>query len=206
MLDVDAPSSRLAIAELEKPTVRERLHKIALWSTSSNAAAEDLVADALVRVLDPDDVPWIADKRTFLSHMTYVMRQTWDEAMRRCAAQREILDGGLAQDKTTASTEPPADDELHRRRSLAVWQSLLEEVVTTIEADHPLARPICELAAQGTDEAADQARALACPVEKIYSAIATLKWHARRAYDEWNRSEQRRMTSARASRKKEVAL
>ncbi len=51
VLDVGAPSSQRAILELEKPRARHRLHWIALAQTTSDAAAEDLVEDALVRVL-----------------------------------------------------------------------------------------------------------------------------------------------------------
>jgi DNA-directed RNA polymerase specialized sigma24 family protein len=58
MLHVRAPSSQRPILELEKPKVRNVLHRIALTRTRSHAAAEDLVADALVRALDPEDAPW----------------------------------------------------------------------------------------------------------------------------------------------------
>jgi DNA-directed RNA polymerase specialized sigma24 family protein len=53
----DAPSSRLVSAELLKGDVRKRLHAIASWHTRSDADAKDLVAGALVRVLEPEDRP-----------------------------------------------------------------------------------------------------------------------------------------------------
>src|ERR1019366_25400 len=64
----DAPSSRLVSAELWKGDVRKRLHAIALWHTGSDADTKDLVADALVRVLEPEDRPWDPNERLFLVH------------------------------------------------------------------------------------------------------------------------------------------
>jgi hypothetical protein len=58
MYDRDAPYSKRALAELEKPRVRGSLVQIAQWSTQSEADAEDLVSDALILVLDPEESPW----------------------------------------------------------------------------------------------------------------------------------------------------
>src|SRR5580658_104562 len=48
VLDADAPSSLRVLAALEEPGMQGRLRRIALWSTRSEAAAEDLVTDAIV--------------------------------------------------------------------------------------------------------------------------------------------------------------
>jgi hypothetical protein len=64
----DAPSSRLVSAELWKGDVRKRSHAIALWHTGSDADTKDLVAEALVRVLEPEDRPWDPNERLFLVH------------------------------------------------------------------------------------------------------------------------------------------
>jgi DNA-directed RNA polymerase specialized sigma24 family protein len=206
VVDANAPSSLRALAELEKPTMRQRLHRIALWSTGADAAAEDLVADALIRVLDPDDVPWIPEKSTFLTHMSFVMRQVWDRVMRKAGAQREVLDAGLTHDEAPPSEAPSVDDELDHHRANAIRRSLLDDVVAAIEGETPLVRRICELGAQGIEEPAEQARMLDCPVQAIYDALAVLKRHARAALDEWGRAERRRMMSARAvAAKKEAA-
>jgi DNA-directed RNA polymerase specialized sigma24 family protein len=205
VLDVDAPSSQRAIAELEKPTMRQRLHRIALWTTGSDAAAEDLVEDALVRVLDPDDAPWLPEKTTFLRHLNFVMTRVWSREMRKASAHREILDGGLAHDETHPSHAPPVDDELDGLRAIAVRQSLLDEVVAAIESKTPLARPICELGAQGIEEPAEQARMLDCSVQAIYDTLKILKRHAKSALDEWDRTERRRMMAAQATAPKKEA-
>ncbi len=193
MFDADAPSSRLVIAQLEKPNVRERLRAIALWSTESEAAAEDLLQDALVRALDPDDAPWIPAKGTFLTHMSFLMRQTWYRTMRRAAAQSEVLDNNVARDKTTPSPEPAADEELARGRSVALWRSLLEQVLARVADKHPITRRICELAMEGKDEPDDQAQVIGCTVEEVYAGLKLLKRYARRALEDWNAAEERRM-------------
>jgi hypothetical protein len=198
VLDVHAPSSRLVVEAFGKPGVRDRLLLIAGWSTASAANAEDLVSEALARALDPDDAPWVPGKYTFLTHMTFVIRQTWAQSLRKASAQRELLDGGIAQDETTASPEPRADDELDRRRELARRKALLDEVVIALETEYPLVRAISELGARGIEEPAAQAKELARSVDEVYRAHETLNRHARRALADWDRSEERRMASVRA--------
>jgi len=172
VLDLGAPSSQRAIFELEKPKVRERLHRIALTRTTSHAAADDLVEDALVRVLDPDDSPWDSGQYPFVRHMRFVMRQTWDRQMRRASVQREVLDEGVKGEEGT---------------------------LAALEHEHPLVRPICELGAQGIASPSQQAQALGCPVQAVYDAFATLERHARKALTDWERDERRRMMMAQAS-------
>jgi DNA-directed RNA polymerase specialized sigma24 family protein len=193
VFDVNAPSSRLALDQFGKPIVKGRLLAIAEWSTGSKADAEDLVEDALLRVLDPKDVPWVPERGSFLRHMTYVMRQVWDRQLRKAASRSEVLDPGLARDENTPSLEPSPDDELHSRRSVALWRSLLQQVLAEIGEKHPLTRRICDLAAQGFDEPADQARIIGCDVDKINRARETLQYHARRLLEARDLAEQRRM-------------
>jgi DNA-directed RNA polymerase specialized sigma24 family protein len=196
MYDPDAPSSKRTLVELEKPRVRPSLVQIALWSTRSEADAEDLVSDALILVLDPEESPWVPP-RTFLTHMTFVMRHLWDQRMRGARTWREVVDEYVTADKNTLSREPPADDELHRRRSLAVLRQLAAKVVAEIGAKHPIAKRCFELASQGIDEPEEQATLIGCPVEEIYDAIRKLRYHAQRIRSEWEAAEDLRMQHAR---------
>jgi DNA-directed RNA polymerase specialized sigma24 family protein len=196
MYDPDAPSSKRALVELEKPRVRPSLVQIAQWSTRSEADADDLVSDALILVLDPEESPWVPP-RTFLTHMTYVMRHLWDQRMRGARMWREVVDEYITADNNTLSREPPADDELHRRRSLAVLRQLAAQVVAEIGAKHPIAKRYFELASQGIDEPEEQATRIGRPVEEIYDAIRTLRYHAQRIRSEWEASENLRMQHVR---------
>ncbi len=206
VLDPHAPSSLLALAEWKDKLVRSRLARIAEWSTKSESEAEDLVMNALVRVLDPDDAPWVPPRPTFLAHMAFVMRQVWDQQMRKASAQREILDAGVAADERTASPTPRADDELERLREIGLWQRLLEEVLAKIGDKYPLTRQICDLAARGIEDPAEQAQSIGCDVEKIYRALETLQYHGQITLEEWNLAEQHRMRERReAATKKDEA-
>jgi DNA-directed RNA polymerase specialized sigma24 family protein len=207
VLDVDAPSSLPVIDLLARPLVMQRLRVIARWSTGTDPEADDLVQEALVRVLDPDDVPWVPERGTFFTHMSFVMRQVWDRWMRRARAQREVLDSGLARDETVPSAESSADEALHDRRRVALWSSLAREVLAAIGERHPRVRQVYELAAGGIEDPAEQAEALHCHVEEIYLARKTLARHARAALEAWEQSEQRRMADAReaATKKREQA-
>jgi DNA-directed RNA polymerase specialized sigma24 family protein len=205
MYDPDAPSSKRTLVELEKPRVRPSLVQIALWSTRSEADAEDLVSDALILVLDPEESPWVPP-RTFLTHMTFVMRHLWDQRMRGARTWREVVDELLTSDNNTLSREPPADDELHRRRSLAVLRQLAAQLVAEIGPKHPIAKRYFELASQGIDQPEELATLIGSSVEEIHDASRTLRYHAQRIRNEWEAAENIRMKHVRertADRKRE---
>ncbi len=201
MFDDKAPSSLLVLEQLKRPRMMELLVGIARQLTGSVADAEDLVPNALLRVLDPDDAPWDPE-HPFLSHMRYVIRQVWKQQMRKVRVQREILDSGLAANDKTASPHPRQDDELEHRRDIRLWRPLLNEVLAKIGAKHPLVVEICEAAAQGIDEPEDQAKKIGCDVEDIYRARETLKHHGMVAHAEWENAERRRMKELREATEK----
>jgi hypothetical protein len=195
--DPDTPSLRLIVEQLGKPTVRARLHEMARWRTGSDEDAKDLVADALVRVLDLDDAPWVPERIIFLYHMNDVIRQTWDRQLRKIVARREVVDPGLARDENTKDPDLAPDEQLHDLRTLHRWRQIRDEVLAEIGDKHPLARGICDLTDRGVDEPSDQAPLLHCTVDEIYRALETLQYHAMRKNDEWELSEQRRMEKLR---------
>jgi DNA-directed RNA polymerase specialized sigma24 family protein len=198
VFDADAPSSKRAMEAMRDPQVRRRLHGFARWCTGVDANAKDLVEDALLRVLDPEDAPWPSDGTPFVVHMLGVMRQQWDRQMRKLQARLEIVDTGLARDERVPSDEPGPDAEVERRRGIAVWQSLLEQVLAEIGDKHPRARALCELGARGIDDLGDQARELGCDVEEVWLLRRTLRYHGRLAMEAWEDAERRRMEGLRA--------
>jgi DNA-directed RNA polymerase specialized sigma24 family protein len=197
VFDPKAPTSQRALAELSKKETRARLIVIARWSTGSDADAEDLVSHALLAVLDPDKSPWVSLTGTFLTHMAYVMRHVWDENMRRVRVKREVSDEDVTRDQTTVSREPPADQELHRRRSLHVLRELGEKLVAELGPRFPVATRCYELGASGIENADEQARIIGCSIGEIHEARRTLKHHARRIRDEHDRAEEHRMKEVR---------
>jgi DNA-directed RNA polymerase specialized sigma24 family protein len=195
--DAEAPSSKLAIAELKKPTVSARLLKIAHWHTDSDAVAEDLVEDALVRVLDPEDSPWDPTVRTFLTHMSFVIRRLWYREQRTLLAQREVLDANVTRHENAVSEEPYPDDEVDRRRSMAVLRELGDRALALI-ADDPLARRVFELGAtQGLYEPQELAEAIPCTPEEAKAALQRLIYFARKVLGEWTMAEDHRMKALR---------
>jgi hypothetical protein len=199
VFDPHAASSKLALAELKKPRVEEQLVRFGKWFVHAGGDAEDLVQNALIRVLDPDDAPWVPPRPTFIGHMMYLMRWNWNTQMRRASAQREVLDAGLAANERTASPNAPADEELNRLRTLGRLQSWIETALAATGAKHPLVRPVYELGARGIDEPSEQARLLRCSVDAVLLATKTLKYHVKLARDEWDRAEERRMRDLRAA-------
>jgi DNA-directed RNA polymerase specialized sigma24 family protein len=197
MFEPHAPSSQRALAELGKKKMRSSLVAIASWSTGSYADAEDLVANAIVAVLDPEKAPWVSLKSTFLTHMSYVMRHVWDEDMRRARVRYELLDEDVSRDKRTLSKEPPADEELHDRRSLHVMRELGAKLIAEIGDQFPVAKKSYELGAAGTEDAAEQASIIGCTIEEVREARRTLRHHARRIRNEYDQAEESRMKELR---------
>jgi DNA-directed RNA polymerase specialized sigma24 family protein len=196
VFDPNAPSSLRALAEFAKASVRKIFLKIAKWSTDgSEADAEDLIAAAMVLVLDPGKNPWLTG--TFLTHMSFVMRHVWYEEMRRARVKREIVDEDVTRDLATRSKEPAADEELHRRRSLAVLRTLGEQLIREIGDKFPVAKQVYELGAADIEDAAEQAAIIGCTVEEVHEARRTLKHHAKRIRDEYDLAEERRMKELR---------
>jgi DNA-directed RNA polymerase specialized sigma24 family protein len=122
MFDPGAPSSVLAIAELNKPGTMHEIHGIALLRSGHEEDAKDLAMVSIARVLDPDDLPWHLGGHTFLVHMFSVVRQTWYRQRRKRSARSEVPDGGEAQDNTANDGELP-DAEVARKREFETRRS-----------------------------------------------------------------------------------
>jgi DNA-directed RNA polymerase specialized sigma24 family protein len=197
VFDPRAPTSERALAELSKKSTRAQLIAIARWSTRSAADAEDLVSRALLSVLDPDKAPWVSTTHTFLTHMSRVMRHVWDEDMRRARVRHEVADENVTRDFKTASREPPADEELHRRRSLHVLRELGQKLLAEIGSRSPIAKGCYELGAAGIEEAEEQAAILGCSIEDVHQARETLKRQAKRIRQEYDQAEESRMKAVR---------
>jgi DNA-directed RNA polymerase specialized sigma24 family protein len=202
MYDPTAESSQRALAELAKPKVRELLVRIAFLSTRSEADAEDLVAETLEIVLDPEGDPWVAGR--FVTHMMYAMRHLWAEKMKTWAARNVAADPAITRDENTVGTEPPVDEQLHERRTFQELRSLGAQLLLEIAAKHPVAKRSFELGAQGIDDPEEQARIIGCEVEDIYHAQDTLKRHAKRIREEHDQAEERRMRELREKHEKKT--
>jgi len=195
MYDPDAPSSRRVLALMEEEKTRRDLVRAAEKITGSWQDAEDLVSDALIRVLDPEDLPW--EIGPFLGHMKFVMRHLWGRQQRPARVKKEVADEDVTRGKRGLSREPRADDELDRRRWLAERRELGETLLTDIEHKNPLIRPCFELSAQGIESAEDQAAILKCDVADVREARRIIKYHAKRLLIEWHSSEEQRMQGLR---------
>jgi hypothetical protein len=194
MFDANAPTSLRVAEQLANATIREKLMKIAWWSTKEALAARDLVEDGLVRVLDPEDKPWDPENGTFVTHMTHVLRQIWSDRLRRLKDHElpsERLVGRARARAAMASDDLPPDEALDDHRSLVVAELLVERLMVALEKQRPLAAQCLELMGNGA-AAREQAEQLGCPVEDVYEANRFLKRQAQRIREEWTASEEAR--------------
>ncbi len=195
MYDPRAPTSMRVLRLLQDPPTRPRLVRLAETITRSWADAEDLVSDAINRVLDPDDSPW--DKRPFMTHMAYVMKHTWTRQQRVAQLQREAADEDVTRGTKGTSHNPPADEQLEGHRALAVLRRLGERLLEGTGVKHPLCSKYFELTILGV-EPAKQAETLGCTVDELYDAHQTLRRHAGSIREKWEDAEQERMKKLRS--------
>jgi hypothetical protein len=194
--DPNAPSSIRAVAELKSDKTRSQLVRLGLQITGSEADADDLVGDALEQVIKPEASAGL--KWTFLTQLTFTMRKLWNQQRRAVRFEREFADEDVTHGKKGVSHEPPADEELDRRRTLAVRRKLGAQLIAEIRDKHPLAVGCYELAAKGIEERAEHARILGATIEDVDKAHEVLRYHGRRIREEWEVAEALRMKELRA--------
>jgi DNA-directed RNA polymerase specialized sigma24 family protein len=200
MFDRKSPLAILVEAELNKDGAMGDLRRMAMkLAMSHEADVKDLLAKSLVRVIDPDVDPWRPGAHTFLAHMYIVMRSVRYRQRRKVRLNGEVLDGGIAQDRT-ASDGPRADDELER--SPEVLRKLGELVLARLGSDS-LPRQIYETALKEDLDPSEEAARFHCTVGEIRAAHARIKYHGRIVLDEWNASEERRMKTLRDRTKRQ---
>jgi DNA-directed RNA polymerase specialized sigma24 family protein len=195
--DYDAPSSKAALAELQKEDVRGHLKKFARWRCASEAAAEDLLADAMILVFDPERKPWSPEVGSFTRHMRMVMDDLAVLRARRGYGRYERAQDGGVLDATTQGGARPTDDELHDRRDLARMRALAERTIARCERSYPRARAVFEALSDGIEKPAEIASRLECETEEVYRTLKALKQHGKQVREEWEREERARMHEAR---------
>jgi hypothetical protein len=206
--DPRAKSSLLAIAEYGKPTEAGRLLRYATWRTKNVEDARDLIADAMVRVCDPQDKPWDPARGSFFRHMRLVMDSDAIEQHRRGFKKYETVDSDHEAFDRVVEPTPGPDMALQAKRRLDWLRGMMLTLIGRLQGKDPLGLSIYELACDNRhEEPAEFAEALAVPVEDVYEAMRRLRYHGAKVRDEWEEREQRRMaelrTQAERAKKKE---
>jgi DNA-directed RNA polymerase specialized sigma24 family protein len=193
--------------ELERAGVRTRLVNFGRSLTGSPIDAEDLVHQALVKVIDPDGVPWDCDgKKSLFEHVGSVMNGLWSNEWRSARVRYEVVDTDLVRDTKSVDRAPLADEALSEhydraslhRRSQVLWERLPEG---------DLARDVLRAVSAGHETPAAQAAAIGCSVDDVQKAYKRLTYLGRAILDEEGREEARRMQAVRstAERKERTA-
>ena len=175
MFDRNAPSSQRAIEEFRKEEVRASLYRYAAKRTQSLADAEDVLADALIRVLDPDDKPWDPAQRSFERHMRFLVRDVAIDRARSGYARFEVVD--TSPGEAAASPDPQADEIVAQEVDVAWQRRMGTLLLTRLDGRDDLAARVYRLACQGVETPADMARELGCPIEEIYEAMRRIRYH-----------------------------
>jgi DNA-directed RNA polymerase specialized sigma24 family protein len=192
-----------AIAELQKQAIRSHLVEYAGNRTNSEADAEDLLADAVECVCDPDCKPWDPAKASFTRHMRLVMDHVVIRRARGGYARFEQVDSPVV-DATAVDRNPPADQALHDQRELARQRRLGNLLMDKLEGRDPVAVKVFRAACEGIEDPAEQAAAIGCEASEVYEALRRLKYHGASIAAEDERAEALRMKQAREGARKEA--
>jgi DNA-directed RNA polymerase specialized sigma24 family protein len=204
VLDKGAASSQRALAELENPSTRENLLRYAMWRTRDYDKAKDLLADAMVLVLDPDRKPWDNPKISFRRHMRGVMDDVGFDLSQKASERREINETDLIAETGDADAFPdPADDrpgpdEVLEERSTTQWlRGLWQRMVPLFRGTDEVCLRIYDAACKSQETPQEQADFLGVPVEEVYEALRRMKYRAAIVKAEWQEEEAERMLRAR---------
>jgi DNA-directed RNA polymerase specialized sigma24 family protein len=197
--DPRAPSSLLALTEYARPENAKHLLRYATWWTKDEDAAKDLLADAMERVLDPDDRPWNPSRGSFRRHMRMLMGLDAIEQGRVGFGKYEVVDSESEAFERAIEPLPQPDALLHRKRKLEWMRAMWSAIVARLDEGDALPRLVYELACEGRhDEPEEFAEVLGVPVEQVYEAMRRLRYHAAKVLAEWEKREKQRMAGLRA--------
>lgn len=195
MFDADAPSSQRVRARLERRGTWKRLVWIARWSTRELSRAEDLVQETVLRVMNPEDLPWDG-ARPFLSFMSFVLRHVFCD-WTRLRREQEIPVDAEEIAKYVRSSDPPPDEALDLARAKQRDALLGARLAKELGEEDVIERRCLELWAAGLD-VGQQASALGCTVERVLAAQRLLTRRGMRIRREYDAAERDRMNALRA--------
>jgi DNA-directed RNA polymerase specialized sigma24 family protein len=196
--DPKAPSSLLALAEYRKVDNTRHLLRYATWWTRNEASAHDLLADAMERVLDPEDRPWDPARGSFRRHIRMLMGVAAIEEKRVGFGRYVVVDSEHEALERTIEPVPPPDVLLHRKQKLEWMREMWPALVARLKGTDTLPLQIYELACEGRqDEPEEFAEALGVPVAEVYEAMRRLRFHAAKVRAEWDKREKLRMAELR---------
>ncbi len=196
MFDPHAPSTVSALRELAAPGARAALLRVALVLSPVRADAEDLLAEAIVLVSDPDARPWEPERAPFMTHMRVVLRDLARQERRRVRAQRETLSDDPGGDHPPADPGPGPADLLVDAEDVAQLADRGARLRARLASD-PLVLAVFDLACAGVESASDVAERVGCALEDVYNARRRLVRQAAAVRDEEGRG-------ARPARRREL--
>ena len=197
MFDRNAQSSKEAFAELENKELRVKILRYALWRTGSEAEADDLIADAIECVCDPERKPWDRAKISFFHHIRNVMDDLATQRGRRGPKRFEVASDELDSVAADPVAAPLPEQALHAKRALAWLRKLGDRVRAAIGERDPLAAKVFDAACEGHEDPAEQAAAIGCTVEEVYEAHRRLRYRGAKVKEEAEAEEEARMKALR---------
>ena len=179
MFEADAPSTQRVVAELKIGPVRQRIDEIAARLSGSYADADDLVANALVLVCDPDRSPWDPSQGSLAKHVGFIMRDLWIAQNRRARTRREVVDSEVAHEAPTRNATS-VDEALAEHETRVRMKRLGLELRAGLVADDPIALKVFDEISAGSEGLDAIARAIGCAVKDVEKALRRIAYRGAR--------------------------
>jgi DNA-directed RNA polymerase specialized sigma24 family protein len=183
----DPPSSDAAalVPAKDWPRIRAEMVRFACRLARSRGAADELVQEAVARVIDRERDPWDPETEPLLAkHMMRIIENIARGNRAKVAVRRDPRNVAAVEERTIRRPESPEDAALGAEGEREA-RGTLDEVKAELAGDAP-ALEVVDLSERGVDRPADQAAATGRPIEEIRNA----RRRVRRAIEEVLRRRQ----------------
>lgn len=167
----DPPSSDAAalVAAQDWARIRVDLLRFACRIARSKQAADELVQEALARVIDPERDPWDPEVEPLLArHMMRIIDKIHRGDREKAAVRRDPRNVAAVEARTTQRSATPEDAALAAEREQEA-KSTLDEVKVDLAGD-TVALEVIDQSERGVDRPADQAKATGRSIAEILNA------------------------------------
>jgi DNA-directed RNA polymerase specialized sigma24 family protein len=173
----DKPMYRQMVgALLAQASVRHRLEAFADARAGSVVDPDDVLSEALARVMNPKQSPWDPSSgKPFIEHVGSVINGLAINERRRARVRNEVVDSNLAEGDLAVDPDPLPDEDVATREGRARIEIVRLRLQAELEQRDPVAAGVYRQVVAGLESATEQAAAAGCSVADVYEAHRRIK-------------------------------
>jgi DNA-directed RNA polymerase specialized sigma24 family protein len=185
-------------AELASKGARITLMRLAMRYVSNDTDAEDLVHQAIAKVLDPEGAPWVPEEKTFVRHVGSILNRIGANATQSARTRREVLAEVDDDDWDRRGSSPTLESALDGARASQTLREKGQRLLDLLDPRDEVGLRVFHAVRAGCESVDEQATWIGCTVEAVLAAHKRLKYRAQSVRDEWHAAEEQRMKQRRA--------